>query len=185
MQDLHKEPIWIFGYGSLMWDPGFRYIEASTARLEGYHRALCLYSHRYRGTPEKPGLVLGLDHGGCCNGRAYLLDDKDVGEVMAYLNDREMINNAYAPTYLYVALEDGRTARAYNFIVRNDHPQYTGPISVEEAAGFVVQGRGERGTALEYLKNTIDHLADSGVVEEKLDRIYEIACKALEDQRQV
>jgi len=152
-------------------------LEARPALLEGYHRALCLYSHRYRGTPEKPGLVLGLDHGGCCKGRAFLLDDKDVADVMAYLDDREMITNAYAPAYLYVTLDDGRSARAYNFIVRNDHPQYTGPISYEDAARFVLQGHGERGPALEYLKNTIDHLNDTGIVEPDLQGIYDIALK--------
>ncbi len=175
MPDQSKEPTWIFGYGSLMWEPGFPYMEARAALLEGYHRALCLYSHRYRGTEEKPGLVLGLDHGGCCHGRAFLIDDKNLDQVMAYLNDREMITNAYAPTYLYVELEDGRTARAYNFIVRNNHPQYTGPISHQEAARLVLQGHGERGSALDYLKNTLDHLAETGIVEEDLEKIYQAA----------
>ena len=174
-EDQTEEPIWIFGYGSLMWDPGFPYVEACPARLEGYHRALCLYSHRYRGTEEKPGLVLGLDHGGCCDGRAFLLAPSDVDDVMAYLDGREMITNAYAPAFLYVALEDGRTARAYNFIVRNDHPHYTGPISCEEAARIVLQGYGDRGSALDYLKNTLDHLAETGIVEENLQEIYDVA----------
>lgn len=162
-----------------MWQPGFPYAECCPALLEGYHRSLCLLSHRYRGTPEKPGLVLGLDHGGCCKGQAFLLHDKDVADVMAYLDNREMITNAYAPAYLYVALDDGRSARAYNFIVRNDHPQYTGPISCEEAARFVIQGHGERGSALEYLKNTLDHLTDTGIVEPELQMIYDAAVKGL------
>ena len=179
LQDDRNEPTWIFGYGSLMWQPGFPYLEAHPALLEGYHRALCIYSHRYRGTPEKPGLVLGLDRGGSCRGRAFLLRGSDVADVMAYLHDREMITNAYDPTFLEVALDDGRTARAYNFIVRNDHPQYTGRISRQEAARLVLQGRGERGTAMEYLQNTLDHLAEIGIVEEELEKICEAAKKRL------
>ncbi len=160
-----------------MWQPGFPYVEASAAVLEGYHRALCLYSYRYRGTPEKPGLVLGLDRGGQCCGRAFLLDDKDIEDVMTYLDDREMITNAYVPTYLNVTLEDGRTARAYHFIIRDDHEQYTGPISHQEAARLILQGQGERGSALDYLKNTLDHLAETGIVEDDLNMIYEVAIK--------
>ncbi len=182
MPDQSNEPTWIFGYGSLMWQPGFPYKEALAARLDGYHRALCLYSHRYRGTEEKPGLVLGLDHGGHCHGRAFLIDDDDLDRVMAYLDEREMITGAYAPTYRYVELRDGRTARAYNFIVRNDHPQYAGRISRSEAARLVRQGRGERGTAMEYLKNTLEHLAETGIVEEELEKIYRAAMSASGNQ---
>ena len=164
-----------------MWQPGFPFIEAQSAHLEGYHRSLCIYSYHYRGTEEKPGLVLGLDHGGNCNGRAFRLDDKDVPQTMDYLHEREMITNVYVPTYLYVTLADGRFARAYNFIVRNDHPQYTGPISCEAAARFVRQGHGERGTAMEYLKNTLDHLAEIDIAEEDLQKIYAIAKSGLKN----
>ena len=162
-----------------MWNPGFPYIEACAARLEGYHRSLCLYSHHYRGTEEKPGLVLGLDHGGYCDGRAVRIDPSEVDNVIAYLDARELISYAYVPAYLYVVLEDGRSVRAYNFIVRNDHPQYAGNLTCEQAAHFVRQGHGEKGSAVDYLKNTLDHLAETGIVEEDLQRIYDVALTEL------
>ncbi len=170
-----QEGIWIFGYGSLMWRPDFPYIEAQPALLRGYHRSLCVYSTVYRGTPEKPGLVMGLDLGGSCKGRAFLLAAGDVPHVMEYLHEREMDTGVYAPKFLNVRLDDGRTVKAYHFIVRRDHDQYTGKLGLEEAARLVHRGVGPRGTSLEYLENTLDHLDELGIVEGPLHRICELA----------
>ncbi len=168
-----QEGIWIFGYASLMWRPGFPFLEARSALLRGYHRSLCVYSTRYRGTPEKPGLVMGLDRGGSCKGRAFLLSAGDVPQVMEYLHEREMDTNCYAPKFLGVRLDDGRRVSAYNFIVRRDHHQYTGKLSIEQAVKLVREGRGPMGTSLDYLQSTLDHLDEMGVVEGPLHEICE------------
>ena len=166
-----QEGIWIFGYASLMWKPGFSFVEAQPALLCGYHRALCVYSTRYRGTPEKPGLVMGLDRGGSCKGRAFLLAANDVPQVMDYLYDREMDTNCYQPKFINVRLGDDRRVSAYNFIVRRDHQQYTGKLSIEQTVKLVRQGVGPMGTALEYLQSTLDHLDELGMVEGPLHDI--------------
>jgi len=176
-QDQNDDEIWVFGYGSLMWRPGFPYKEAHAALLRGYHRALCVYSHHYRGTVETPGLVFGLDQGGSCRGRAFLLASDDVPEVMEYLHEREMISNTYIPKFIPVRLDDGRLVNAYNFVVRRDTNQYTGKISQEQAAMYVRQGHGDKGSSFEYLENTIIHLDELGIVEGPLHRIYELAKK--------
>lgn len=166
-----QEGIWIFGYASLMWKPGFPFIEAQPALLRGYHRSLCVYSTRYRGTPEKPGLVMGLDLGGSCKGRAFLLAAPAVPQVMEYLHEREMDTGIYAPKFIDVRLGDGRKVSAYNFIVRRDHQQYTGKQSIDWAVKLVREGVGPMGTSLEYLQNTLDHLDEMGVVEGPLHEI--------------
>lgn len=170
-----QEGIWIFGYASLMWHPGFPFLEAQPALLRGYHRALCVYSTRYRGTPEKPGLAMGLDRGGSCKGRAFLLAGADVPKVMDYLYEREMDTNCYAPKFLNVKLDDGRTVKAYHFLVRHDHEQYTGKLSIDDAVKLVCAGVGPKGTSIEYLQNTLDHLDKLGIVEGPLHEICEKA----------
>ncbi len=174
-----QDGIWIFGYASLMWQPGFPYLEAHPALLRGYHRSLCVYSTIYRGTPEKPGLVMGLDRGGSCRGRAFLLNAPDVPDVMAYLYKREMDTNVYSPKFIDVRLDDQRRVSAYHFIVRREHHQYTGKMSIEESARLVRRGVGPKGTSMEYLGNTLEHLDELGIVEGPLHRIYERAKEPL------
>ena len=166
---------WIFGYGSLMWKPNFSYLEAQPALLRGYHRSLCVYSIRHRGTPEKPGLVMGLDRGGSCRGQAFLLAAGEVPNIMTYLYKREMETNCYNPKFLNVKLLDQRKVKAFHFLVRRDHEQYTGKLSVVEAAELVLSGSGPKGTSLEYLENTLHHLNRLGINKGKLHNIYEQA----------
>ena len=130
--------VWIFAYGSLMWHPGFPYEEARPALLRGYHRSFCLYSHQYRGTPEKPGLVLGLDAGGSCRGIAYRVKARNAKRVMAYLWRREMPARTYACREVKVELA-GRAVRACAFIVRRDHPQYAPDLTVQRTVELVCQ----------------------------------------------
>jgi len=119
---------WIFGYGSLMWDPGFAFVERHAALLHGYHRAFCIYSHRYRGTSDRPGLVLGLQPGGSCRGIAYRIEDSKREEVFTYLHEREMSNYVYEQRPMPVRLADGRHIDAYAHVMVRDHPQYTGRL---------------------------------------------------------
>ena len=148
---------WVFGYGSLIWHPGFPHIEVRPGLLRGYHRRFCIYSHRYRGTPERPGLVLGLDRGGSCRGLAFRVPAAEGQEVMDYLYEREMITGVYNPRWLKVATREG-PVRAISFVVDRAHSQYTGCLEPEEVALLIAQGCGDRGTGQEYLRNTVHHL---------------------------
>jgi cation transport protein ChaC len=162
--------IWVFAYGSLMWEPGFAHAEAMPALLKGYHRRFCLYSHQYRGTPERPGLVLGLDRGGACKGVAYRIPPQDAEAALRYLWEREMPGRTYRLKEVWVRLPRDRV-RAFAFIVDRLHPQYTGELSLEETARFILQGVGRRGHCRQYLENTVRRLERLGVVDGPLHRL--------------
>lgn len=155
-------PAWVFAYGSLMWDPGFPFEEARPALLNGYHRAFCVYSHRYRGTPERPGLVLGLDRGGSCRGIAYRVAAARLGAVMGYLWEREMLHKVYRCLELNLRIETG-TIAGRAFVVRRDHPQYTGKLTPERTAELICRAHGQRGACRDYLENTVKHLDGLGI----------------------
>jgi len=156
--------IWIFGYGSLMWDPGFPYCAREPALLRGYHRAFCIYSQRYRGTPERPGLVLGLQPGGACRGIAYGIAPAERKAVFAYLHEREMQGDVYVQRPLPVTLvRQRRRVHAYAHITKCGHPQHTGPLPLLRIAELIDQGHGTRGPCAEYLANTVRHLDALGI----------------------
>jgi cation transport protein ChaC len=163
--------VWVFAYGSLMWKPGFVFAEARPARLHGYHRALCIYSVRGRGTEENPGLVLGLDRGGSCVGLAYRVAEADWETVRATLHEREMVTQVYTPVFLAVVLDDDRRVMAYGFIARRDHVQYTGRLTEERMAELILQGSGRHGTALDYLAQTVAQLDALGIRTGPLHRL--------------
>lgn len=169
-----RDRLWVFGYGSLMWRPGFSYERVVPARLYGYHRAMCVLSSRYRGCAEKPGLVLGLDRGGCCLGRAFLTPQGEEEATQTYLYDREMITKVYRPLFLPVRLEDSKSKHAkvsaYCFVVERDHPQYC-KLTDKDAAKLVSQGVGEAGTSLDYLEQTVRHMDELGIREGSLHRL--------------
>ncbi len=158
-----------------MWRPNFPHVEAHRALLHGYHRALCVYSVRYRGTPECPGLVLGLERGGSCLGRAFRVAAEKVDAVTAYLEKREQVTGVYVPKFLKVRLEDGQRVSAYVFLARRDHSQYAGKLPAGRAAELVVTGHGPSGSGLDYLRNTIAHLDEMGMCDGPLHRILALA----------
>ena len=164
------EDFWVFGYGSLMWNPGFPHLEVRQALLYGYHRRFCVYSHRYRGTPERPGLVLGLDRGGCCHGMVFRVPAAETAAVMDYLWQREMTTGVYIPRWLDCRTPQGM-AKAAGFVVDQTHPQYTGKLPMAQIADLVVQGYGQKGPCSDYLKNTIDHLHALGIHDRRLARL--------------
>src|SRR5258708_25009727 len=139
-----NEDLWVFGYGSLMWRPGFPYLERIPARLIGLHRALCVYSYVHRGTPEKPGLVLGLDRGGACRGIAYRVAAADRDPTIAYLREREQVTSVYLETSRRITLATAqpRDVTALVFLVDRSHPQYAGRLNLEHQAHLVRQGHG-------------------------------------------
>ncbi len=167
------EDFWVFGYGSLMWDPGFPHIEVRVALLHGYHRRFCVYSHRYRGTPDCPGLVLGLDRGGSCRGLVFRVPAAEGNEVLAYLHEREMVTGVYIPTWLNLETAQG-TVSAAGFVVDREHVQYTGRLSLEETAELILQGHGARGPCRDYLANTVRHLDGLGLGAGPLKRLLRL-----------
>jgi len=164
--------LWIFGYGSLMWDPGFPYVEWAPGLVYGYHRALCIYSSRWRGTPERPGLVLGLDRGGACRGIAFRIAHSDVSTSLEALWKREMSRGVYHPRLLRARLPR-RVARVLTFVANPLHPGYAGTLPTERTAELIANCSGARGPNIEYLALTLRHLTELGVRDHKLLRVME------------
>lgn len=162
---------WVFGYGSLMWRPGFAHTETHRARLHGYRRALCVRSFVHRGTPERPGLVLGLDRGGSCLGLAFRVPGALRDEVTAYLRERELVTQVYLERVLPVRLDTGEVVAAMTYIVDRAHPQYAGALDVEDAAGRVAGSAGVSGPNEEYVFNTVTHLKALGIRDHWLENV--------------
>ncbi len=162
--------LWVFGYGSLMWRPGFAYAERQAARLYGYHRALCVWSWVHRGSERRPGLVLGLDRGGSCIGRAFRVAAAEKYAVAAYLVAREMVTPVYRPMLHPLHLA-GRRVTALSFTIDRANPQYAGKIGLETAAAVVRRARGVAGPNTEYLVNTVAHLDQLGIADGFLHRL--------------
>jgi cation transport protein ChaC len=158
------EDLWIFAYGSLMWRPGFAHLERAPARLIGLHRALCVYSFVHRGTPEKPGLVLGLDRGGACRGIAYRIARALRGETIAYLRAREQVTMVYREAWRDVLLagEPERRVRALVYVVDRGHPQYAGRLDLEQQLHHVRQGHGNSGANRDYVLATVSEIEAQG-----------------------
>ncbi len=170
--DLPRGDLWVFTYGSLMWDPAFRHIAAEPALLRGYHRAFCIYSSRYRGTATNPGLVLGLDPGGSCKGIVYRIAVPHKSAALEALWQREMRRGVYWPRLLSVSAPGGRRT-ALAFVANRGHAGYAGRLAIDEAARIIAACRGERGPNIDYLLNTLRHLDALGVHDHHLHRLLE------------
>jgi cation transport protein ChaC len=170
--------LWVFGYGSLMWDPGFPYVRWAPALIHGYHRAMCISSSRWRGTPERPGLVLGLDRGGACRGIAFQVAADDAVFALQGLWAREMRRRIYLPRLLRARLPD-KTVQALAFVADPQHAEYSGHLTLEQTAERIANCRGARGPNLEYLVRTIEHLAELGVRDHYLSRLLDAARRAV------
>jgi cation transport protein ChaC len=175
MAQLPKGDLWVFGYGSLMWSPGFSYKQKALGRIHGYHRALCILSTRYRGTKRKPGLVMGLCRGGSCWGMAYRVHAERVRHALARLWQREMPRRVYAPRLLQVQLGPGRQVRALAFLADPTHPAYVRELDLHGRARLVAQGIGQRGPCMDYIRNTLEHMHELGVNDPHLERILHAA----------
>lgn len=167
--------LWVFGYGSLMWDPGFPYVESIRARIYGFHRSLCIRSVRYRGTDDQPGLVFGLDRGGSCAGVSYHIDLTRQREVADYLQDREMLNDIYDPSIKSVTLNDGRNVGAIVFIVKRQHPSYVNNLTIDQTASIVANACGQRGANLDYVQSTLNSLETIGIRDRGLYTVSQLA----------
>jgi cation transport protein ChaC len=156
------EPFWIFAYGSLMWNPDFAFAEARPAFLYGFHRSFCLYSRDYRGSPERPGLVLGLDRGGSCRGIAYRLPAERLAESLDRIWAREMTGRVYRMRRVAVHSPQGKLT-AHACVVRRQSPDYAGRLSLDQAAQLLATAVGGRGSGRDYLANTVRHLEELGI----------------------
>lgn len=171
LECLPQDEVWFFGYGSLMWNPGFDHLECAKAHLVGFRRSFCVFSHRYRGTPERPGLVLGLDRGGECVGMAFRVCGSRLQDVVDYLWEREMVTGVYDPTAVRVRLDCGRQPVCHAFVVNPGHPQYAGHLSDADRARMIAEAAGGRGPNREYLRNTVSHLTGLEVVDPWLEHL--------------
>lgn len=155
--------MWVFGYGSLLWNPGFAPAERVTATLDGYHRSFCMLSIHHRGTVEKPGLVLALDaDDGQCTGVAFRVQPGQEADVLAYLRERELVSAAYVERHVPLALSDGRCVDALAYVIDQDHEQYC-QFDLETQAQMIAGAVGGRGPNPEYLFNTASHLEKMGL----------------------
>ncbi len=175
MASLPRGEFWVFGYGSLMWSPCFAYREKRLARAHGFHRALCILSTRYRGTHQKPGLVMGLCPGGSCWGMAFRIGQRDVRRCLMQLWHREMPRRVYRPRLVPIRLRSGRRLRALAFVADPSHPAYVRELDLHGRARLVAQGIGQRGPCVDYIRNTLDHMHEVGVRDPHLERVLEAA----------
>lgn len=183
--------LWIFGYGSLMWRPGFRYEQVARARLAGFSRQFCIYSVHHRGCEARPGLVLGLDQGGFCEGLAYRIHERDVTETVAYLRSREQVNGVYREAQVMIDVDAAaadqagsesagaipppshtwRHVPALTYLVERAHPSYAARLPLAVQARFIRGARGRSGNNLDYLVNTLAHLKELGIREREMERL--------------
>lgn len=163
--------MWVFGYGSLLWNPGFDVAQSVPATLGGYARSFCMRSIHHRGTEADPGLVLALDEvdQATCLGLALAVAKGQEDQTLQYLRDRELVSSAYLEKMLEITLNDGQTVTAVTYVIDADHVQYCGGLPLEEQAGIIARAVGGRGPNSEYLFNTTSHLAEMGVPDPDLD----------------
>jgi cation transport protein ChaC len=172
-RDFDEGDLWVFGYGSLIWNPGFAFLEQVPARLIGEHRSLCIYSWVHRGTPERPGLVLGLDRGGACQGIAFRVARSARTETIDYLRRREQVTSVYREVKRSVWLHNQATERvsAITYVADRGHDQYAGRLPLERQLELVRHGHGQSGANVDYVRATVKALEGHGIRDAALQRL--------------
>lgn len=163
-----KGDVWVFGYGSLIWNPAFHFVEKRTARIHGYHRRFCLWTQLGRGSAENPGLVLGLERGGACRGVMFRIAEEAVETELDILWRREMFTGAYCPTWVS-ARSGGDLVPAITFVINRENDRYAGRLSDDTAARHIATAAGPMGACCEYLFETVRHLAELGIRDRGLE----------------
>ncbi len=175
---MHENPDavthWVFGYGSLIWNPGFAYVSAQQGLLRGAHRKLSIVSHHHRGTVEQPGLVFGLARGGSCRGMMFEVAAGEWQQVRLYLKERELVTSVYREVLRPVRLADGRLVLGLAYVVDEHHDQFAGNLSLEQQLAMVRAGVGLSGRNVDYVLNTARHLAELGIRDRQLMAIAEL-----------
>ncbi|MDJ0640077.1 MAG: gamma-glutamylcyclotransferase [Paracoccaceae bacterium] len=167
---IHQRPLWVFGYASLMWNPGFEVAETALATLHGFHRSFCMSSIHHRGTKDDPGLVLALDpmEGASCTGLALQVPQGAETDTVAYLRERELISSAYIERLLPLELASGQSVTALAYVVDTTHVQYVAHLTLEDQARIIARAVGGRGPNTEYLWNTAAHLRELGIKDDDM-----------------
>lgn len=182
-----RDDLWVFGYGSLMWRPGFDYVESALAWVHGYHRSLCIFSHVHRGTPERPGLVLGLDKGGSCQGVAFRVAAKEREKTVQYLRERELVTAVYLEKTVGVRFAEGGCANALAYVVDRSHCQYAGRLPYDEMTKLIAEGFGLAGDNPAYVRNTYEHLLQLDIhdaeLAEVVRRLDQCSCRTAPAQK--
>ena len=164
--------IWVFAYGSLMWNPAFHHVDSMRARIHGFHRAFCLKAVIGRGTEKAPGLLLGLEHGGSCSGLALKVDPNNIEEELDVVWSREMVTGAYRPTWVPMQSERG-PGHALTFVMNRDYERYIRGLSEEESARLIAKAEGPLGRCSEYLENTVASLDRLGINDGPMHRLWD------------
>ena len=166
--------LWVFAYGSLLWDPGFEPLESVRARLDGWRRSFCMWSFHYRGTEERPGLVLALDEdgGASCEGVALRVDPAHRDEVLDKVRSRELVSDAYQERWLPVTLADGRAVTTVTYVVRREHRQYA-CVDLDTQARTILEAEGQRGPNIDYLSNTAAQLSELGIQDAQIEALIQ------------
>jgi glutathione-specific gamma-glutamylcyclotransferase len=172
--------VWLFAYGSLLWNPACEFVESRRAVVQGWHRAFCFRSTRFRGTPDRPGLMMGLDRGGQCRGMIFRLAAEQVRESLGKLFRRELIMKpwVYSPRWLAARTRDG-SVQALGFVVNRQHERYVGRLAPEEVARILATASGPRGSCAEYLHNTVAHLEELGIRDRNLWRLQRLVAEQI------
>ncbi|HWF00868.1 MAG TPA: gamma-glutamylcyclotransferase [Caulobacteraceae bacterium] len=165
------EDAWVFGYGSLMWRPGFAYVERSAAVLHGRRRSFCIFSVHHRGAPQRRGLVLGLERGGAVRGAAFRVRAADWPAVHAYLLEREQPTETYVEASVWIRLTGGARIPALTFLSDTSHPQWAGGLGLAAQAQLIAGASGHSGRNVDYLQDLVDHLRAEGVRDDAMQRL--------------
>lgn len=173
-----REPVWVFAYGSLIWKRGFPIAERRVGTLHGYHRQFCLLIQRFRGSPDAPGLMLGLERGGMCRGVVYRLGDHERDDALRTIWAREILTAAYVPHWADVRTAEG-PVRAIAFVINRSHERYTGRLGDEAVAEALAHARGHVGSCAEYLLETVTHLEELGIRDRRLWRLQAMVADRL------
>ncbi len=171
VKDDSGEGRWVFGYGSLMWRPGFAFVDRTAAVLHGRRRAFCIYSVHHRGTHDQPGLVLGLAPGGSTRGIAYRVAERDWPSTYAYLLEREQPTETYIEAAVHIRLADGRRVQSLVFLSDRAHPQWAGRLDPEAQARLIAHSQGLSGRNIDYLRELVEHLRQDGVRDRAMERL--------------
>jgi len=166
--------VWVFGYGSLVWNPFMRFLERRPGTVRGYHRSFCLWCRINRGTLELPGLVLGLERGGACRGSAFRIEGRLAEEELRILWRREMMLGSYVPRWLKVTSQ-GETVTALTFVVNRAAPTYAGKLPEQEVVDILTRATGHYGSAVDYLLRTVEGLQHCGIRDARLERLRDMA----------
>jgi cation transport protein ChaC len=168
--------LWMFCYGSLIWNPLFHHVERKNVTIHGFHRKFCLRSRLGRGSVEKPGLMLGLDFGGCCNGVALRIPAREVRKELTLVWRREMVMGSYAPRWI-TARDGRRKISAIAFVVNHAHPHYDGTLPLDAIIRILATAHGKFGSGADYLYQTVDCLAKHGIRDSYLSKLREQVMK--------